>query len=767
MGSRRRVIVLTLFTLFFFSLLPTVVSASPDGESWLPGWTYRKSHLIYSAPDAGTNYQVKIIVHYGSGTDVSQNVYCNGLCKTDFGDIRFTDNDGITALDYWMEEKTDSVSATFWVKIADDLSLISVNIYIYYGNSGSTSTSNGDATFLEFTHFAGTSLPADWTVRDSDMGTHSVSDSKLTVTSDTVSHSTWYHRIVGPTSSFTMPIRVRALVTSYAYHTSRKGPTFEIGNLADMDLCYFHYGGGHSVHTHYDGSTLRHNVIDEALSQQWAYIDNPIQPGTWELVSDAACNRFYSNDVFLDSLDTYSIDGSVYVSVGVCSGGSSGSAGSIVMDWLFVSKFINPEPAHGSWGSEESNWLPGWSHRKSHVINPGSGAGTGYQVKIVVHYGTGTDSGENAYCDSQCRTDFGDIRFTDDGGLTELDYWIEEKVDFNYGVFWVEVRDDLSTTGATIFMYYGNSTAATTSNGPNTFLVFDDFEDGDTAGWTVVDGSFTGSTDYSYDSSYSAKLDPTVLDTIAFAYQTLTPDDYCIVAWIYCHERGDQWDSYALQGRMTDVNNRYEAALTNQRIKIREVTGGIGSDLADAAFPDSDKYGKWNKHEFRLSGTQFRYWINGTEYLTGTDDTHTSGYIALRNYKNEAEDIAYFDCVHVRKYTEPEPQHGIWGSQLPQNGQQDPTIIIIAAAIGIVAAIGIAAILKTRSPRPEVAVPEPRRPVPEPSYEEEPVPEEITPEREEVEAPEPVLPSDVLCSYCGYANPAGAKFCIRCGRHLE
>ncbi|MFX0069070.1 MAG: zinc-ribbon domain-containing protein [Candidatus Hodarchaeota archaeon] len=47
------------------------------------------------------------------------------------------------------------------------------------------------------------------------------------------------------------------------------------------------------------------------------------------------------------------------------------------------------------------------------------------------------------------------------------------------------------------------------------------------------------------------------------------------------------------------------------------------------------------------------------------------------------------------------------------------------------------------------------------------MPEEITPEREEVEEPRRVLPSDVLCSYCGYVNPAGAKFCIRCGRNLE
>jgi len=104
-------------------------------------------------------------------------------------------------------------------------------------------------------------------------------------------------------------------------------------------------------------------------------------------------------------------------------------------------------------------WLTGWTYRKSHVINSASGAGTNYQVKIKAHYGSGTDSGEDVYLNGKCRTDFGDIRFTDDDGETELDYWMEEKVDSDYAVFWIEIADDLSSSNATIYIYYGNSTA--------------------------------------------------------------------------------------------------------------------------------------------------------------------------------------------------------------------------------------------------------------------------------------------------------------------
>lgn len=70
-------------------------------------------------------------------------------------------------------------------------------------------------------------------------------------------------------------------------------------------------------------------------------------------------------------------------------------------------------------------WLTGWSYRKSHVINPATGAGALYQKRIVTYFGSGVDSGENVYLNEKCRTDFGDIRFTKSDGATELDYWRE------------------------------------------------------------------------------------------------------------------------------------------------------------------------------------------------------------------------------------------------------------------------------------------------------------------------------------------------------
>jgi len=138
----------------------------------------------------------------------------------------------------------------------------------------------------------------------------------------------------------------------------------------------------------------------------------------------------------------------------------------------------------------DSDWLSGWQYRKSHVIESASGAGANYQIKIKVHYGSGTDSGENVYLNEHCRSDFGDVRFTDDDGVTELDYWMEKKVDSDYAIFWVEVKDDLSSSDATIYIYYGKSDAATTSNGKNTFLKFYDFGSDETDEWILDAGSW-------------------------------------------------------------------------------------------------------------------------------------------------------------------------------------------------------------------------------------------------------------------------------------
>lgn len=130
----RAILVSFIFLMLFFSL-PLTVNAD---VIWLSGWNYRTRHVINHATGAGTNYQVSITVHYGGGAASDDDVYTDRGCRTDFGDIRFTDDDKTTELDYWMESKTDSDNAVFWVEVADDLSSEDQTIYVYWGESESS-----------------------------------------------------------------------------------------------------------------------------------------------------------------------------------------------------------------------------------------------------------------------------------------------------------------------------------------------------------------------------------------------------------------------------------------------------------------------------------------------------------------------------------------------------------------------------------------------------------------------------------------------------
>ncbi len=120
--------------------------------AWLTGWTYQKSISLSRTSGAVSNHQMKLTVYYGSGTDSTGVVYCDSLCKTDFSDIRITTSDGTTLLDIWMESKTDSNNAVFWIEF-NSIGTTATTFYIYCGNSGAATVSNGTNTFILFENF--------------------------------------------------------------------------------------------------------------------------------------------------------------------------------------------------------------------------------------------------------------------------------------------------------------------------------------------------------------------------------------------------------------------------------------------------------------------------------------------------------------------------------------------------------------------------------------------------------------------------------------
>lgn len=312
----------------WFSLGVSFVGCS--GESWLTDWTYRKSHVIGQTAGAGSDYQVNVTVHYGLGSDSGSEVYASSHCNTSFGDVRFTEDDGVTLLDFWIEDKVDSNYAFCWVEVSDDLSIGDVTIYIYYGNDGvsypfGADQSEMDATFIFSDHFYGSGLNASkWS--DSGSGI-SVGGSEVVV-----SGANW----------------IRS-VSSYGQLKAFFGKVKSSGsgarNLIITNIGYTNYVDYYTL-----GADFRYGLCKGgvAYASNYAgadtvYYDYEIRRINGSLVSffvDGGLVVRYVNPTYIPIVDMY-FELSRWL------------AGSVTADYVFVRKCVDLEPVHGVWGSEE------------------------------------------------------------------------------------------------------------------------------------------------------------------------------------------------------------------------------------------------------------------------------------------------------------------------------------------------------------------------------------------------------------------------------
>jgi hypothetical protein len=101
------------------------VKASPGW--WDINWPRRRPILI-SGNHPG-DYQIKIVVPH------------NGYMRSDYGDLRFLENEAAGVLAYWIENYTTD-NATVWVRRAENSDN---TIYVYYGNPSATNAGNENA----------------------------------------------------------------------------------------------------------------------------------------------------------------------------------------------------------------------------------------------------------------------------------------------------------------------------------------------------------------------------------------------------------------------------------------------------------------------------------------------------------------------------------------------------------------------------------------------------------------------------------------------
>jgi hypothetical protein len=252
-------------------------------------------------------------------------------------------------------------------------------------------------------------------------------------------------------------------------------------------------------------------------------------------------------------------------------------------------------------------------------------------------------------CNSQCRTDFGDVRFWKTNKSTALSYFLEDKTDSDTASFWVKM-DYIYATGTNNYLYlsYGDpAKTTTTSSGTDTFTFFDHFDDSsiDTNKWYTATGTVSesgtlltvgGSSGEHHLSAKTAYGSGYAFRSRAARNSTNLYGDYIAIAY-------GCWDSLHIMN------------YTEYKLKVREYIADAETiSTINSVYKRSDNTYWISEIARDLSGaTKYRF-NNFLEKSSSSTFTNSS-YIYLRTYDPSSASTMYYDWVAVRKSLPAEP----------------------------------------------------------------------------------------------------------------
>jgi hypothetical protein len=313
-------------------------------SNWLTGWTYRREvNITENSGSDLTDYQV-LVELTPSNFDFSK-------AKSDGSDIRFTDSDGVTKLNYWIEEWSSN-RALIWVKVPSIAANSVKTIYLYYGNQAAESESSGVSTFDFFDDFEDGDI-SDWTGVDATI--QATTFNGKNVLKLTPGTATYYKHLAIPANC---NLNLDSYVLeSYIYDENSAGSVVfhykDDGNWWSLEL---YVGGNRDIFRPYlynidFGWVYTHTPVSIS-NNQWYRIKVNVFPDRFEM--------YINNELKWSRSVSWWYQFSDYTKVGLV---EHSGFGPLYADWIFVRKYASQEPSVSVGSEESTNYVSQGTYR--------------------------------------------------------------------------------------------------------------------------------------------------------------------------------------------------------------------------------------------------------------------------------------------------------------------------------------------------------------------------------------------------------------------
>ena len=619
--------------------------------AWLSGYSYRKPITIAgSSAGVQTNYQLKVNVRRATGTDASPNVFVGSKCLETFNDIRFTQADGTTELDHWLE--SDGVLE--WAS--------------YASNPIISPEGGEDHITFGSTLYVGTTYHHYYMYHDG-------------ADAWQIGHATSTDGKIWTKDAANNPVFVKGASGKFDDTHVRTPMVWKEGSTWHM--IYTGDDGGGNIAIGYatssDGiSWTRQNSGNAVLSGTAAQWDaNDVE--NWGIIKVGSTYYLWYSKI------------SATRQIGL-------ATSTDLINWtkdannpIFGSGRFCPFPF--KYGSNYYLIVPHYSSGSDHSefelyrdVNPtfysASRTLLGICKMTNIDTTTGWDSNDE---DTPCvlTDDIERDSFTASGGELWVYYsgqlstvWktgmlIETNLEAainKTGVFWVEVNSIPASPDTVVpYIYYGDADASSASNGDNTFIFFDHFPNTslDLAKWSVSAG------DVGVSGSVLTLTGTT--GTRGVIYTDTTSGINCIVRSRLKTATARNYNGHFVNLQYDASNLIYIYGLNVDQSYRASTTSGGSNSTSDFSLDDTVYF--YRIHELSWKTNEVKYYQNGTLKVTKiTNIPADQAYaIWLREGSTAGQNI-YIDWILRRKWVDPEPTISAFGAEeLPSSASVSPS----------------------------------------------------------------------------------------------